>query len=279
MRNIFSKSIFSEANEANRELSPKRSAIRLLAVASLFALPACSTPEVTTTLAEEQNVTTEELLDKTASYVGQSVSIRSEVEESIGESAFLMADEEYFGGEGVLVINASGESFVVPDVGDSQVQVTGEVKTFVMATVADEYGLALEPELFESYETKPVIIAQSIALSPDPGDITANPEAYYNKRISVEGEVEELKESGLFTLDEDTLFGGEDLLVIPTAGSELVKEEDIVTVTGVLRPYIKAEFETDYDLMWDLSVEESIEAEYEQKPVFVADSVYPSAVE
>ncbi|MFK8182124.1 MAG: hypothetical protein AB8B99_02030 [Phormidesmis sp.] len=248
-------------------------------MASLFALPACSTPEVTTTLAEEQNVTTEELLDKTASYVGQSVSIRSEVEESIGESAFLMADEEYFGGEGVLVINASGESFVVPDVGDSQVQVTGEVKTFVMATVADEYGLALEPELFESYETKPVIIAQSIALSPDPGDITANPEAYYNKRISVEGEVEELKESGLFTLDEDTLFGGEDLLVIPTAGSELVKEEDIVTVTGVLRPYIKAEFETDYDLMWDLSVEESIEAEYEQKPVFVADSVYPSAVE
>lgn len=156
---------------------------------------------------------------------------------------------------------------------------TGEVQPFVMVTVADDYGLMLAPDLFESYETKPVIIAQFIALSPDLSDITASPEAYYNKRVSIEGEMEELKESGLFTIDEDKLFGGDDLLVIPTTGSVAVVEEGIVTVTGVLRPYIKAEFETDYDLTWDLSAQESIDAEYEQKPVFVADSVYLSAIE
>ena len=264
------KSIFSNT------IKTKGVAIKLVAAASLFVLPACSAAD---TALEESNVTAEELVEETIDYVGQEVSIRSEVEETIGDSAFLMVDEDYFDGEGILVINASSEPFVVPEVGETAVQVTGEVQTFAMTTVADEYGLELAPELFEEYEAKPVIIAQSIALSPEPGDITANPEAYYNKRIAVEGEVEDIKESGLFTIDEDELFGGEDLLVIPSAGSKAVKDDDFVTVTGVLRPYIKAEFETDYDLEWDLSVEESIEAEYEQKPVFVADGVYPSAVE
>jgi len=251
-------------------------AVKLAAAALLFVLPACSTAN---TASEESNVTAEELVEETANYVGQEVSIRSEVEETVGDTAFLMVDDDYFEGEGILVINASSEAFIVGDVGETQVQVTGEVQTFEMVTVADQYGLELEPALFESYEAKPVIIAKSIALSPDSGEITANPEAYYNKRIAVEGEVEDIKDSGLFTIDEDKLFGGEDLLVIPTAGTQAAIEDDTVVVTGVLRPYIKAEFETDYDLEWDLSVEETIEAEYEQKPVFVADGVYPSAVE
>ena len=80
-------------------------------------------------------------------------------------------------------------------------------------------------------------------------------------------------------MEENGLFDGDALLVIPAADSQPVQERDgIVTLTGVLRPYIKAEFENDYDLQWDLSVKESIDAEYEQKPVFVADGVYPSAV-
>ena len=272
------KNIFESTNNKPGSKLGKSAAIKLLAAASLFILPACSSSDELTE-AEEGNVTAEELVEETTSYVGQEVSVRSEVEKTVGESAFLIVDEDYFEGEGILVINASSEPFVVPEVGDTQVQVTGEVQTFAMTTVADEYGLELSPELFEEYETKPVIIARSIALSPDPGEITADPEAYYNKRIAVEGKVEELKESGLFTIDEEELFGGDDLLVIPTTGNPTVEEDGVVTVTGVLRPYIKAEFETDYDLQWDLSVEESIGAEYEQKPVFVADSVYPSAVE
>ena len=48
-------------------------------------------------------------------------------------------------------------------------------------------NLTLDPNLFVDYEDKPVIVivAQSIALSPDPGNITANPDVYYNKRIAV----------------------------------------------------------------------------------------------
>lgn len=253
-------------------------AFKVLTAASLFLLPACSTSPADT-VAEEANITAEEIVEETASTVGEVVTIRAEVEETVDDSSFLLLDEDYFDGEAILVINASSEPFVIPDVGETQVQVTGEVQTFAMMTVADEYGLELSPELYEEYEAKPVIIAESIALAPDPGDITANPEAYYNKRIAVEGEVEEMKESGLFTIDEEELFSGEDLLVIPTAGTESVQEEEIITMTGVLRPYVQAEFETDYDLEWDLDVTRQIEAEYETKPVFVADSIYPSAVE
>ena len=112
----------------------------------------------------------------------------------------------------------------------------------------------------KNYETKPVIIAQSVALAPDPGDITADPEKFYNQRIAVEGEVEEIRETGLFTIDEEKLFGGEDLLVYApdVSTSRPVKEDEVITVTGVLRPFVVADFERDYDLQWDLSVKEEV---------------------
>ncbi len=57
-----------------------------------------------------------------------------------------------------------------------------------------------------------------------------------------------------------------------------IKDDEVVAVTGVLRPFVLAEFEREYELGWDLKLKEKLEAEYETKPVFVADSVYPSAI-
>lgn len=255
-------------------------ALGLLAAAALALLPACGGSDVADTAAEESNVTAEEVAENTGDHVGEEVTIRSTVEETVDDSAFLLNDDNYFDGEGILVINATGEAFVVPDVGDSEVQVTGTVETFAMTTVAESYGLTLDPDLYQDYETKPVIIAQSIALAPDPGEITADPEKFYNQRIAVEGDVDEIRETGLFTIAEEQLFGGEDLLVYApdTAAFRPIEESEAITVTGVLRPFIVADFERDYDLNWDLSVREEVEAEYDTKPVFVADSVYPSAI-
>ncbi len=263
----------------NQKSNSKNISFSLLAAASLLLLPACGTPETEITASEEANVTSEELVEEPGNFVGEEVTIRSQVEETVDESSFLIADDEYFDGEAILVINASAEPFVIPDVGDTQVQVTGQVETFAMTTVAEEYGITLSPELFSAYEDKPVIVAQSLALAPDVGDVAANPETYYNQRIALQGEVEEVLDSGLFTIDEDELFGGDDLLVIPSEGPVVIEENGIIALTGVLRPYIQAEFERDYDFNWDLSVSERIDAEYEQKPVFVADGIYPSAVQ
>lgn len=80
-------------------------------------------------------------------------------------------------------------------------------------------------------------------------------------------------------MDEDKLFGGQDLLVI-RAGTpkRTVNEGEKVAVTGVLRPFVVAELERDYDLNWDLTLQRTLEAEYKNKPVFIANEVYPSAI-
>ncbi|EDX87013.1 hypothetical protein S7335_4720 [Synechococcus sp. PCC 7335] len=262
-----------------RKLSWQRT-VGLLLAASMTAVAACSeTPSETTTQEEAtENVTTEELSSGAEGLVGEMVSLRAEVEETVDDTSFLLEDDQLFGGEDVLVINVSGEPFVLAEGDDTEVQVTGEVQQLVVAEFETEYELSLDPNLYADYEDRPVVVAQSIALSPDPGDITANPEAYYNKRIAVAGEVEDKLDGNTFTLDEEELFGGEDLLVISTMASPQANDGEKVTVTGVLRPYEKAEFETDYDFTWDLSVQEQVEAEYTEKPVFVADEVYPSAM-
>ena len=277
------KNTFLNNNQDQKKSNQRRRgsiALGLLAAASLSLLPACAGPSGVDTAAEESNVTADELAKNTGDHVGEEVTIRSTVEKTVDDSAFLMNDDDYFGGAGILVINATGEAFVVPDVGDSEVQVTGKVETFAAKTVADSYGLTLDPDLYKEYETKPVIIAQSVALAPDPGDITADPEKFYNQRIAVQGEVDEIRETGLFTIDEDKLFNGEDLLVFApdVSTSRPVKEKEVITVTGILRPFVVADFEKDYDLKWDLSVKEKVVADYDTKPVFVADNVYPSAI-
>lgn len=280
MKTTFAKT--DQASIKNRRAKgfKRASVLKLVTAASIFLLPACTGPQSTTTPSEESNVTTEELADEeTASYEGKEVTVRGEVDETVDETSFLIDDGNLFGGEGILVINATSEPFAIPDVGDSEVQVTGEVVTFSSASTAEEYSLTLDPTLYADYDNQPVIIAKSLALAPDPGDITANPEQYYNQRIAVEGKVDDIYEPDLFTLDEEELFATEDLLVLsPGVTSDAVKADEIVAITGVLRPYVQADFDKDYDLQWDLSVKENIEAEYEQKPVFVADSIYPSAI-
>ena len=250
----------------------------LLLATSAMVLPACAPAETTTPEEAAENVTTEDVASGAEGLIGETVSVRSEVESTVGDTAFLLEDKQLFGGEDVLVINASGEPFVLVEGDDTEVQVTGEVQQLVVADLDREYNLTLDPTLFVDYEDTPVIVAQSIALSPDPGDITSNPEAYYNKRIAVQGEVEDKLSASTFTLDEEELFGGDDLLVVADGITPQTQDGEDVTVTGVLRPYIKADFDRDYDLDWDLSVEQQIEAEYTEKPVFVADNVYPSAM-
>ena len=246
---------------------------------SLFAilLPAC-TDETTTREQALENVTTQQVSEETSNYVGETATIRGDVNEVVGEASFLMDDEQLLGGEEILIVNASGEGLTLPRGEGSQVQVTGEVRNFVIADLEREYGLDFDPEIYADYEQQPAVIAESIALSPDPGEITENPEYYYYQRIAVQGEVEEIRDTGVFTIDEEQLFGGEDLLVITANPDPRVNDGESVTIVGTLRPYIDAEFERDYDLTWDLDFKQQIEAEYENRPVFVADEIYPSAL-
>jgi len=222
----------------------------------------------------QSNVTTEEVTEETNELIGETVTVRNEVGEKIAPAVFTLTDDEFFGGEEILVVNATGEPFVLPEGDNPEVQVTGEVRRFVLAEFERDYGLDLDPEIYAEYENQPAIVAQSVALAPEPGELTENPSQYYGQRLAVTGEVAEVVSPNSFTLDEDQLFGASDLLVLSEAPQPAAKDGETVAVMGVLRPLVVAEIERDFDL--DLDPE--LEVEYENKPVLIADAVYQSAI-
>ena len=218
------------------------------------------------------------MVENTEDLIGQTVTIRSDALEVIDPVSFTVGDDDFFGGEEILVINASGEVFELPE-DDTKVQITGEVVQFVLADVESEYDLGLDPELYVDYENQPALIAESLAPAPEPGEIAEDPEQFYGQILAVTGEVETIYGENIFTLDEEELFGGEDLLVVVTEPMEAaIADGETVAVTGELRSFIMSEFETDYDLTWDLDVQEQVEAEYTERPVLVVDRVYSSAI-
>lgn len=226
----------------------------------------------------EENVTTEEVAEDTEDLIGQTVTIRSDALEVIEPASFTVADQEFFGGEDILVLNASGEVFTLPE-GDTEVQVTGEVVQFVYSDIESAYDFDLDPDLYVDYEDQPAIIAESLAPAPEPGEIAEDPTQYYGETLAVAGEIETVYGENTFTLDDDELLGGEELLVVVTNPTEApIIDGETVATTGELRSFVIADLETDYDLTWDLDVQEQLEVEYSDRPVLVVEQVYPSAI-
>lgn len=226
----------------------------------------------------QPNVEPEEVVNETEQLIGQTVTVRSQPVEKISPYAFTISDEQFFGNEPIVVVNASGEPFVFPPEEDTEVQVTGEVRQFVVAELEQELGVDFDEDLYVEFEDRPAIIAQSMAPAPDPGAITEEPAQYYGERLAVKGEVADIVAPNIFTLNDEELFAGEDLLVLYPTPGELVEEDQSVAVTGELRAFVVAELERDYDLGWDPGVVEELEAEFADKPVLVADTVYQSAI-
>ena len=220
------------------------------------------------------NVTPEDISANLADYLGESVSVRQEVEEVAGNYAFLLGTDPLFGGKRVLVINASGQTVDLIEGEGTDVQVTGEVREFVLADIESEYGFDLDSNVFADYENQPVIVAQSIALSPDPSVISDNPAAYYNRRLAIEGNISTMIDGNTMTINDSVLFGGNDLLAISPDETITVEKGGDVVITGVLRPYVYADIAEEYNLTWDLNFQEQIQAEHQNKPVFIIDSIY-----
>jgi hypothetical protein len=259
-------------------------ALALMAV----VLPGCINVEENRPVAQQptaqqqENVTTEDVTEDTEALIGQTVTIRSEPEEKIGPYTFTLSDEQFFGGEPIIVVNTSGQPFTFPEDDDREVQVTGEVRNFVIADINRSYNLGLEPNLYTNYENQPAIIAQSIAVAPKPGEITENPQRFYGRTLASTGEVERVYGPNVFSLNDEEFFGGgQDLLVLVANRQEAqtpIREDETVAVTGVLRPFVVAELEREYDFNWDEGVVRQLEAEYKTRPVLVVDDVYPSAL-
>lgn len=224
------------------------------------------------------DVVSQEVSDRTDRLIGQTVTIRSQPITSVSPTSFTVTNEKLFGSETILVVNATGQTFTIPDEQNMDIQATGEVRRFVLPEINRDYNLKLQPDLYSEYEGGTVIIAKSMALAPKPGEIISNPNRYYSQTLAVAGEVADKKNEVLFTLNEGQLLGGEELLVLRTDSQPIISDEQSVVVTGVLRPFVVAELERDYNLTWDLDMQRQLEVEYSDKPVIVSTGVYPWAV-
>lgn len=258
-----------------------RSKALALALTAMI-LPACAETADNTTKQEIENVTAEEVADNTNKLIGQSVTIRTNAMNKISESTFAVTDDDFFGGDTILVVNATGDTQPLPE--GVELQITGEVKKYGTDNFNKDYKLKLDSKDYEKFEGKAAIVAQSIALAPKPGQITSSPDEYYNKVIAVPGEIENVTGDDVFTLDEDRLIGADDLLVLVPDDKDVVpykknvKAGETVVATGTLRKFTVADLERDYKFGWNDGVKTKLEADYKDKPVLVVNTIYPSAL-
>lgn len=101
------------------------------------------------------------------------------------------------------------------------------------------------------------------------GAISEHPERFSNQAVTVTGEVERMVSPTVFSLDEDRVFSaGVDLLVV--GKRPIAKDNQRVTVTGVVRRFMRAEFQkeiVDFDLRPEWLVD------FEARPVIIATDV------
>ena len=105
------------------------------------------------------------------------------------------------------------------------------------------------------------------------GEVAANPEKYYGKKVTVRAEVDDVLGSQMFLLDEDRAFAWPDVLVITPALGAKLEEDSMVTVTGTVRAFVDADFRRDYDWNWWDRLDPDIEVTFRNRPAIIAESV------
>lgn len=249
----------------------QRFIVKAIAIITLIKLSAC----IDTQAVSDRGylVSTAEITENTNSFIGETILVRNDVLEVIDEQGFILDKDRAFSGETVLVINTTPISLMSIEERTPEVLIGGKVERLNLSTIEQKYSLNLESSLYAKYEGKPVIIATTLIYSPDPEDLIARPEIYYDKPLAIKGEVEDIKKYGIFELDEEQVFGGEDLPVVQVRSKIQLYDEQTIIVYGVLHPFIADEFNQDYDLNWDSAILTQLEAKYNHKPVLVADKI------
>ncbi|BAU64197.1 unknown protein [Stanieria sp. NIES-3757] len=271
-----------------RNISVKVGLVLLTAI----ALPLTSSAYFTNAKAQENGSIdsakeVENVSDNVDQLLGQTVTIRGSIDKVMSEEAFILENQPFpqdvVDKDRVLVINTSDSSIPGLPEEDDKLQVRGTVGKFVLADVEQKYGLDLNDELYVDYENKPVIFANYVALSPEPREITGEPDYYYNKSVAVKGEVSKVLGTNTFTIGQgeviesvDKVVGEDNLLVLNQSGQPIPAEDKDIIVTGVVRPFILKEIERDYQLTEDLEVRQKLEAEYSEKPVLIINRIYSS---
>ncbi len=263
-----------------------------IALAAII-LPACAptqeqatTPEATPA---ETEATTEPVAEtapgvseRTEELIGQLVTVRSEPINKVSDSVFTITDRQIFSGERIVVVNNTGQRVEIPDNGPANLQVTGTVTKFDPNAINQQYGLNLgQKDVYRDYLNRPTIIARSIALAPIPGEIGENPQTYYNQVIAVPAEVGRVYSPNAFVLEDNTLLGDNQLLVLVTdkiKDKAPIQQRENIVATGRLRQFSAADIEKEYNVNWNSQLREQLQQEYSERPVLIVEGIYQKPV-
>jgi hypothetical protein len=124
------------------------------------------------------------------------------------------------------------------------------------------------------------LVAGSVRADDKDGMISAGKLAkhgkdYYGKTVTVKAEVEDVLGAKMFTLDEDALLTGADVLVMAPSGvTTTLSHDQKVIVTGEVRPYVEKDLDRDFDFFEDGKiVKTKTKVDWSTRPVIVASSV------
>lgn len=202
--------------------------------------------------------------------MGESFYFHGKYQEQFSDALFVVEEDEDRGWGEVLVLNRSDRSFQVPGDVETPLWIFGTVETLTQ----EELQTNEVPEAdWATYEGQPVMVAEQITLVPPPNELVDNAEVFHNQQVTVYGNVEPVEAANTFILEDPRLFGGKGIILIQGANADLEKvvNSETAVVSGVLRPYVIADLKEDYDLPWELDLQERLEADFEQSPVIVVD--------
>jgi hypothetical protein len=166
----------------------------------------------------------------------------------------------------LYVYDASGRR------GDRQSDVAPEWEQWYRARSGQARAVAAPGSDAGLDATAPMMAAQEKGMPVKVDDLEENAARYSGKLITVDAEVGEVLGPRLFTIDEPNWadLDGEILVFLPANLAAIVREDDRVTVTGTMKPFVRAEVER--ELGW-LDENPTFELELAARPVLIASRI------
>jgi len=248
-------------------------------------------------------------------YVGRTVTVSAEVEDVLGSNMFTLDEDAILSGPDVLVLVPGGLKTNLTH--DQKVIVTGEVRRYVEADLDRDFdffenGKLVDVKTKVDWNTRPVIVARSIrtqdganlmtgavqtsrttgsdntmhsatgtsvATPISAGKLAREAKHYYGKTVTVRAEVEDVLGNNMFTLDEDSVLAGSDVLVlVPRGVANALTHDQKVVVTGQVRPFVEADLDRDFDWFDNGKlVDVKTKVDWKTRPVIVAETIRTDA--
>ncbi len=264
----------------------------------------------------DMTISAGKLANNAKDYYGKTVTVKAEVEDVIDNRTFSLDEDAILTGADVLVLVPAGytgtlaHDQVVTVTGKVRPFVTAELERDYHWF---KDGAIVSRDSKYDFKTRPVLVATSVRtadgrdllsgaampmtsdqhvshakMSGDKhatmdhgmiissGKLAKDGKKYYGQNVTVRAEVEDVLDSHSFTLDEDSVLAGPDVVVIVPAGFDVSRlaHDQVVTVTGKVRPYVMAELEKDYDWFKDGKIfTTSNKVDYKTRPVLIAETI------